>query len=410
MTKILEMNGGYQLIRGDEPYFVRGAVAPTRAMGSISAAGANSIRTRPRSREELDQAQAFGLSVLCGLPVRAQRSGMDYSDKTMVAKQFDEVMGLVRAWRDHPAVLCWELGNELDYINYLVEPDWAVYDAVNALAEAIHQEDTRPVLTVMGASNWKKIGFLCEQCPALDLLGVNAYGDLAEAPAQLLAHGWHKPYLVTEWGPTGWWQMPRTAWDIAYEETSSEKALVYQLRYESIILADAARCLGSYVFLWAQHQERTHTWFGMVDAEGRETEAIDVMRYEWNGAWPAQRAPRISPIILQGGQRPGGALLAPGGHYSAAVMAVAEDGGPLSFAWEILRENPVLGYAGSGERRPEPCPGIDDARAPSRITFAAPVEEGDYRVFVYVYDTHNHVATANFPFHVGEGAEIPIDW
>ena len=58
--------------------------------------------------------------------------------------------------------------------------------------------------------------------------------------------------------------------------TSTEKARAVYDRYRNVILADAEHYLGSFVFLWGQKQETTHTWYGMFQGD-LSTESVDVM-------------------------------------------------------------------------------------------------------------------------------------
>jgi beta-galactosidase/beta-glucuronidase len=385
----------------NQPYFIKGAVGRDH-LEKLQKYGGNSIRTGS-NRQILDQAQALGLTALVNLPVRAERDGMDYDDAAAVQKQHEQVLEIVRTTKDHPAVLMWALGNELDFIQANVKDHYnvKVWDAVNALAAEIHRLDpNHPVLTVVGSIDAEKIRYLNQKCPQLDLLGVNEYGDLLKIPEWLRKYGWQKPYVVTEWGPTGFWQVPKTPWKAPIEETSSAKADKYRERYENTILADTAKCLGSYVFLWRQHQERTHTWFGMFDAEGRETEAVDVMHYVWRGQWPANRSPRLDSVRIAGQTAYDGIYLKSGQPYPAQVWVRDPDGDRLQYTWEVLREGTDFPYGGSGEKRPPAVPGLITDANRAAITLRAPAEAGPYRLFVYAYDGKGHWATANIPFFV----------
>lgn len=401
-TVRIRKNGEFfQLLRNDKPYFIQGAVGSDYLI-KLKQYGGNSIRTGS-NRQLLNRADSLGLTALVNLPVRAERDGMNYDDANAVRKQHEQVMEIVRQTKDHPVVLMWALGNELDFIQANVKERYNtnVWDAVNALAKEIHQVDpNHPVMTVVGSINEEKMHDLLTQCPNLDLLGVNEYGDLDKIPEWLRKFGWQKPYAVTEWGPTGFWQVPKTPWKAPIEETSSMKADQYRKRYERVIAADKALCLGSYVFLWRQHQERTHTWFGMFDAEGQETETVDVMHYEWTGRWPANRTPRLDSVRLNGKTAYQGVYLKPGQTSQARVWVNDPDGDALRYNWEVLREGTAFPYGGNGEKRPPAVPCLINEANTLQPTVQAPAEEGAYRLFVYAYDGKGHWATANIPFYV----------
>ena len=291
-------SGGYELLVDNKPFFVKGACCYV-SIDLVKEYGGNAVRTY--HLRHLDEAHASGLKVLYNLPVVPERRGFDYDNIEAVHQQHEKILQIVREMKDHPAVLMWSLGNELEEVPNKKFHNLKVWDAVNNLARAIHEIDPdHPVMTVVGSINKERITALINQCPDLDLLGVNEYGDLLQIPKWLREWGWKKPYMITEWGPTGFWQTKATPWGYHIEENSSEKADKYKERYEGTILADKEWCLGSFVFLWNHHQEYTHTWFGMFDKDWRETEAVNVMYYEWTGKWPKNRAPRVISMTIDG--------------------------------------------------------------------------------------------------------------
>lgn len=200
-------------------------------MSRLAAYGGNSIRTwgTRNGQQILDSAHKYGLTVLMGLGVTPERHNFNYDDTAAVTKQFEQVKTEVLKYKDHPALLAWGIGNELN----LQYKNPKVWDAVNAIAKLIHEVDPfHPTSTMLAGINKSEVDYIKAQCPHINILSINTYGGLASLPRQVNAVGWNGPYMVTEWVPTGHWEGLQTEWKMPIEENSSEKAAVYKSRYE----------------------------------------------------------------------------------------------------------------------------------------------------------------------------------
>lgn len=390
----------YQFIRGGEPYFVKGA-GGTGYLERLASYGGNSIRTwgSNNGQRVLDSAAKHGLTVLMGLSVSAERHGFDYNDPEAVKKQFERIKGEVLKYKDHPALLAWGIGNELN----LQYTDPKVWNAVNDIVEMIHELDpNHPAGTILAGINQKEVDYIKQVSPNMDFLGINIYGDLAALPQRVRNVGWEGPYMVTEWGPTGHWESLQTEWKMPIEETSTEKASVYKRRYEYSVERDKDLCLGSYVFLWGQKQERTPTWYGLFTEKGEESEVMDVMEYLWSGSWPVNRAPHIYSFQLDGKKASDNVYLKPGVSYAVFASVTDPDKNTvLNYRYELLPEPTEVGTGGDYEERPDTIENpFTGNNSNGMITLKSPEKEGAYRLFVYATDGKNKVATANIPFYV----------
>lgn len=391
-------SGSYKLFKDGQPYFIKGAGGsgyPDR----IAAYGGNSIRTwsTRNAQRVLDSAYKYGLTVLMGLDVGRERHGFNYDDTAAVQKQFEQLKKEVLKYKDHPALLAWGIGNELN-LSYRNPKVW---NAVNDISKMIHELDpNHPTSTVLAGINKGLVDHIKERASDIDILSVNTYGGLATLPRTIKQAGWDGPYMVTEWGPTGHWEGLQTAWRSPIEETSSEKAAVYKSRYESSIEKDVEKCLGSYVFLWGQKQERTPTWYGMFTEKGEESEVMDVMQFLWSGRWPSNKAPHIYSLQVNDMKAISNIYLRPGDSYPAVAVATDPDNDPLTYRWELLPEPTKLSEGGDYEPRPVAIEAAVTIGMDGKATLKAPATEGAYRLFVYVTDGHNNVATANIPFFV----------
>jgi hypothetical protein len=396
-VQIIKQDGRYQILRDGQPYFIKGAVGGVH-LDQLAAAGGNSTRAGVKS---LDEAHRHGLSVLVNLPLGNQRHGFDYKDAARVEQQRTRIRDIVEQNRSHPAVLMWAIGNEPE-IHTTPEQRREVYAEVNRIAAMIHKLDPdHPVITVIGG-DYKRgmLRELKEQCPELDAIGLNAYKIMLTMPEDVAEQAWEKPYVVTEFGPIGHWQVAKTPWKIPIEDTSSEKAAFYEKAYRHAVM-NRPNCLGSYVFYWNQKQEKTHTWYGMFFEDGTRTEAIDVMTRLWSGKEPANRTPTMSRIrvtspAVKDHIYDSGALL------ECEVASSDPDGDKLDIRWEVrpdVGDNPNVG--GDFEPSVKPIDGCVKWSEGGKARIALPEKPANYRVFVYSFDGRGSAGYANLPVRVG---------
>ena len=406
--------GGWTLYRGGEPYYIKGVGGQVYLDRAVEY-GANSIRTWGAGEAIgiLDKAHEMGLSVVFGLWAGVERQGFDYDDGKAVAAQLARFREVVRTYKDHPAILMWGLGNEND----LFYTDFKVWDALGDIAEMIKEEDpNHPIMHVTAGLDVAEVQLIMERAPAIDVYGINTYGELVGGTREFRSYGydgpsvgtmlrragWDGPYVIAEWGPDGHWEVPKTSWGVPIEQTSTEKARVYQLRYEKGIAADDAYCIGSYAFLWGQKQETTPTWYGIFTPGGYETGVSDALEYVWTGEWPANRAPRIESYTANEQDVFSSVYVEPGDEVTFVADVTDPEGASLRYVWELLPESTDIRAGGDAEARPDAVK-IDTRRdEDGTLVMIAPRVNGPYRMFLYAYDNDSNVATANFPFYVGQ--------
>lgn len=388
----------WQFYRGGEPYYVRG-VGGHVYLDEAVALGANSIRTWgiDNAKNVLDEAHSKGLTVMLGFWMGHERHGYDYSDAWAVEDQFKAFQKIVRELKDHPALLCWGVGNEMD----LFYTDFNVWDAVERIAAMIKEEDpNHPSCVVTAGLDVAEVQMIQERAPSIDILGVNTYGDVENVITRMDMYGWDKPYMVTEWGPNGHWEVFKTSWGAPVEQTSSEKAASYKHRYLDCIAADKESCVGSYVFLWGQKQETTPTWYGVFLEDGSQTEALDNLHRAWKGEEPSNRAPVIESFTLNDQTAYDSVTLSPGQKVPFAALIVDPDGDELTFTWELLPESQFTKAGGDVERRPDAVQAAVSGGSDGKGMMRMPRIRGAYRLFVYAHDGKGSAATANLPFYI----------
>lgn len=400
VTLVQNESGTWKLIRNGVPYYIRGAGGVDH-LELFQSSGGNTMRTWGMDQlttgvpgeSLLDQCAGLGLNVMVGLWLKHARHGADYGDKEFLQHQRDRIRAAVRTYRDHSAVLMWGLGNEMEGDG----SDPRIWQELEVLAQIVKEEDPHhPVCTVIAGTANDKVRRMMEHYSSLDLLGVNIYAGAEKVDQNLTEQGWDRPYLITEFGPIGHWEVETTTWGAPIEPISAAKAASYETAHRSQFEQGRGLCLGTFCFLWGHKQETTSTWFGMFLKTGEKTPMVDAMHRIWSGKEPEQCSPKITALTstLQEQSVP------PGSIYEAKVECRHPNQSVLEFEWQVVAETNDRRSGGDQETTPPVIPDCILENNGTHARIQTPHKSGGYRVFIFVRDGQGGGSGANFPFFV----------
>ncbi len=358
-TAVVRSGNTWVLVRDGKPFFIMGAGGGASKQ-KLAEAGANSFRTwGPPDTKELDEAQGLGLAVTVGIGIGTD-GGFNYSNSAAVAKQLEDAKGVINRLKDHPAVLMWGIGNEMEGTgkpgdNPLL---WRAIDDIAAAAKQI--DPNHPTMTVIAELGGVKVRSIHQFCPHINVVGVNSYGAGSQTigiavpqrrrhetvrrhgirPARRVGTDAHAPPLgVKTTAPAGYHPVQ--------ELTSTEKARFYRDGWRLGIAGNRGFCLGGYAFTWGAKWEATATWYGLFLADGAKVEAVDALTELWSGKPPPNFCPKIRELRLVGGNPVGTPRsFAPGATIGAHVTALDPENDPLTYKWSlnVRHRGPAQGF------------------------------------------------------------------
>jgi len=403
----VEEHGGiYRVYRNGQPYFIKGAnVTGCHYLKDIKAAGGNSVRlyNTDSAQQVLDSAYRLGLTVTVGLAMGYAVKDIDYNDARAVARQLEGLEKQVRQFKDHPALLMWGVGNETNL--FLGDGISNFFDhlhlcnAINAVAKMVHRVDPQhpAVMMVSGGSTNRFNAFFCDD---VDLIAYNSFEDFTY---QVGLSYWKGPYIVSEYGQLGYWVSRKTQWYNFTEQTSYEKTQFMRSQYKAF-LADSANCLGSYAFLWGQKQEYTSTWFSLYTERGERTDLTEELHALWTGLPSPAHTIYIRSMRINDKADADNIYIRAGTSNTVTVTLTDTVADHTRLRWEIQSDNIQYLDASYTYQRQQL---VKDSSLDLRVqrytctfTFTAPATAGPYRLFLYLPNGDNKVATANACFYV----------
>ena len=167
----------------------------------LRAMGCNTIKIYkpPTQIAAMDAAYLNGIYVIMDYSISWSADVSNQATRDNIKSGF---LDMVNTWKDHPAVLMWNLGNEMNaHVSSL--SDW--YSLVNECAQAAHNVDPNHPVTAacqdVGGGIETQIGSYDSSVPDMDIWSVQLYrGDSFGNLFTSFAGKSSKPLLLTEFG------------------------------------------------------------------------------------------------------------------------------------------------------------------------------------------------------------------
>ena len=265
------------------------------------------------------------------------------------------------------------------------------------LAKLVKEEDSdHPVMTVIAGAAANKVKGIMAHYPEIDVLGVNAYGGASRVAGTIRKMGWSKPFVLSEFGPSGHWEVGKTSWGAPIEPTSREKAMSYYAAQKITSEDSADICVGTYCFLWGHKQETTSTWYGMFLSSGEKLPQVDAMARLWTGAWPKNRCPKVK--AFESSMK--NAAVKAGSVHTVRSEMLDPEGDSLTWSWTVMAESQHTRVGGDAESVPPAFRGLVVKGAGGIAEVKAPAKAGNYRLFMVVRDGKGSACVENFCFRV----------
>ncbi|WP_433366378.1 discoidin domain-containing protein [Actinoplanes sp. CA-142083] len=391
VVKVTGTQGNWQLQVNGAAYRLKGLTyGPPQAaadgyMRDLKNMGVNTIRIwgvdDANTPTLLNRAAQQGIKVVVG---HWLNQGADYVNDTAYMNSVKaEIVNRVNTLKNNPGVLMWDVGNEV----ILTMQDHGLSAAevearrvgyakfVNQVAQAIHAADPNHPVTSTDAYTgaWP---YYKQYAPDLDLLAVNSYGAIGNVYNDWVAGGYTKPYIVTEGGPAGEWEVPNDVNGVPTEPTDIQKRDGYA-NSVAAINAHPGVSLGVTEFHYGLENDFGGVWLNTFTGGWRRLGYYSLAQ-AYSGQTPANTPPVISSMSVSSPT-----AVPAGGTFTVNVSASDPQN-------DLIRYN--LMYSDkyiSGGTGLTNVSFVDNGNG--SFTVKAPQSTGVWKVYVYAFDGHGNV-------------------
>ncbi len=408
-TTIQKNNGKWEILVDGEPFDVKGVTFggdwTPETLGAqlkeLKFLGVNSIRlwgTNDMTNMLLDSCHAYDINVMVGIWLRHGRPGMeaddsfDYlTDKKGMEDMYNGAMKTVDLYKNHPAVLTWGVGNEV-YLNIATDKEKVEYSKfLERICSDIKKKDTNhPITSVeawtFGLKWWK------EMVPSVDIYGINSYGGGVNAlQGELEKAGIDKPYVVTEFGVTGEWDVKDDKNGVRMEPNDQQKYDAIAKGYHDWI-ANKPSCLGVYVFHYSNGHNFGGPWL-LLKHQGSYRPQYWATREAYTGKKPINNVPSISTFSLPDEKVKTGAWIP----VTLEASDMENDELKVSFHYNQR--------IGSRKKKDQIIALNYRGNLEDGFEIQIPDEDGGIKVYAYVKDSYNNMGIAHTSITIDNGRE-----
>lgn len=394
-VSIVKEKDAWQLFVNNEPFYIKGVGCGYHKgrqgqdyLKLAKELGANCVRTwgtDQGTREYLDTAHAYGLMVDAGIWLNwaDPDKGFSYRGDTQYKKdKRREVLNYVKEFKDHPALLMWNVGNEALFFTESHEEKIALCQFLNKLIKEIHAIDPdHPVIYTSAA--FLHFSYLKKYVPDLDIVGTNAYCSLRIIQSNWQHHEFSKPYVVTEFAHYLPNDRPKDANGVAIELGDYQKASVYRELLAQLEEFKGYN-LGGFVFHLGETTQESMTWWNINQGSLKRQTYWEVFK-QYTGKLPSRAAPRIEKMSLSKVKD-----IACNESIDIEVTVRFDQDEDYLYEYKVsTATHDVLKYyvnefvdvsvEGSGKK----------------VIIKAPSQEGVYRVYCFVKDRFGNVSSVN---------------